>query len=545
MSNKKRSNDDEKFSNSTKTFVQEKEDDFDDILKKLEQMTLKAQEVLKTSKKGINDIFNELCLFIKKENTDPNIIQLYLDMLELMKIKDKEAKRIKLEDITDLCINELNETDPEAILLYEPHDSDSESEIDSEDSKSESDLEDSNLCKRCLYSAGSENNFCKCSCHSQYKDATDKMDEDEDEDEEIICDNGYETDEDWCSDCGSNCDCIKDDDKCIDCDQYLDNCECEKPESEEDIFKAVLDDIFENEVDFHEYKTEDDKKEIKQEMEEELRQEEKEDEEDQINTFYHMICENLQILQEHEVNYKNLFENDMDLISSKELVSKLKETTPYEEMEEIYEICEENIEKFEKFFRKEKKQIQKICRTFKLKMENFFDLIEYNSEIFNNIHQYSTITSPIEDFMASIEDFLNDEYNDENFKIFYSVEKLEKELIKHESNFEKVINSFNEKQTKIYNQWKEEYCEKDHLTLELIREEQQDESLILPKENINLLIQEIAQDYNTNIKFTENAFEAIQTAAEEFLIEHFSKANKAAIHRKSSIVDFKDAELKK
>lgn len=66
--------------------------------------------------------------------------------------------------------------------------------------------------------------------------------------------------------------------------------------------------------------------------------------------------------------------------------------------------------------------------------------------------------------------------------------------------------------------------------LEEIRFEQQQTDLLLDQSVMKRFMKEIAQDVALDLHFEEEAFEAIQTAAEDFIIKRFEQTNKNAIH---------------
>lgn len=63
-----------------------------------------------------------------------------------------------------------------------------------------------------------------------------------------------------------------------------------------------------------------------------------------------------------------------------------------------------------------------------------------------------------------------------------------------------------------------------------IRFEQEQTDLLLDELAMDRLTMEIAQDYGWDVKFTSEAMEAIQTAAESYLIEIFKNANLTAVN---------------
>lgn len=69
---------------------------------------------------------------------------------------------------------------------------------------------------------------------------------------------------------------------------------------------------------------------------------------------------------------------------------------------------------------------------------------------------------------------------------------------------------------------------------------QKSTELLIPQLPFERLVREIAQDYNPEMKFTQNAFEAIQTVAEDMLVELFECAQVEAIAHKNQTVMPKD-----
>ena len=76
-----------------------------------------------------------------------------------------------------------------------------------------------------------------------------------------------------------------------------------------------------------------------------------------------------------------------------------------------------------------------------------------------------------------------------------------------------------------------------------IRAEQKQTNLIIPIAPMNRLVAEIAQNHKTDLRFKSDAYRALHTAAEEFLIETFQRANKCAIHDLRETVQPKDILL--
>lgn len=78
-----------------------------------------------------------------------------------------------------------------------------------------------------------------------------------------------------------------------------------------------------------------------------------------------------------------------------------------------------------------------------------------------------------------------------------------------------------------------------------IRLEQKNTNLIVPVAPMNRLIAEIASDYKRDLRFKGEAYRALHSAAEEFLVDTFQRANECAIHDKRETVQPKDVQLAK
>lgn len=59
------------------------------------------------------------------------------------------------------------------------------------------------------------------------------------------------------------------------------------------------------------------------------------------------------------------------------------------------------------------------------------------------------------------------------------------------------------------------------------------------------LTREIAQDFKTDLKFTKNAFDCLQEATEQFMVERFRHAQKACVHGKRLMLGVKDLQFAK
>lgn len=76
-----------------------------------------------------------------------------------------------------------------------------------------------------------------------------------------------------------------------------------------------------------------------------------------------------------------------------------------------------------------------------------------------------------------------------------------------------------------------------------IKAEQRQTNLIIPVAPMNRLVAEIAQNYRTDLRFKNEAYRALHTAVEEYLIDTFNKANSCAIHDSRETVQPQDIQL--
>lgn len=76
-----------------------------------------------------------------------------------------------------------------------------------------------------------------------------------------------------------------------------------------------------------------------------------------------------------------------------------------------------------------------------------------------------------------------------------------------------------------------------------IRKYQATTELLIPKNPFKRLVREVAQDFKDDLRFSEEAFLALQTASEEFLIELLSNTNKITIARGQDTIMPKDMLL--
>ena len=66
---------------------------------------------------------------------------------------------------------------------------------------------------------------------------------------------------------------------------------------------------------------------------------------------------------------------------------------------------------------------------------------------------------------------------------------------------------------------------------------------LVPKASRERLIREITQDYGTEIRFKSSAIAALQTAAEDYLVDIFSKSNTIRAHCKRETLSKEDIQI--
>ena len=76
-----------------------------------------------------------------------------------------------------------------------------------------------------------------------------------------------------------------------------------------------------------------------------------------------------------------------------------------------------------------------------------------------------------------------------------------------------------------------------------IRQEQKNTGLIIPVAPMNRLISEVAKECKADLRFKSDAYTALHTAAENYLIELFQESNKCAIHNYRETVQPRDLKL--
>jgi len=81
------------------------------------------------------------------------------------------------------------------------------------------------------------------------------------------------------------------------------------------------------------------------------------------------------------------------------------------------------------------------------------------------------------------------------------------------------------------------------VALREIRKMQKSTNTLLAKSSFSRLAREIAMEYTYDKRWTKEALQALQEAAEAFLVDHFEKVNLVAIHSKRTTIMQKDSQI--
>jgi histone H3/H4 len=79
--------------------------------------------------------------------------------------------------------------------------------------------------------------------------------------------------------------------------------------------------------------------------------------------------------------------------------------------------------------------------------------------------------------------------------------------------------------------------------MQIVKNIQASTAYLIPRLPMRRLVREVAQDFQTDLKFTEECFSAIQTSAEDFLGEFMDVTNRAALHRGAITIAPKDMQV--
>jgi histone H3/H4 len=244
-----------------------------------------------------------------------------------------------------------------------------------------------------------------------------------------------------------------------------------------------------------------------------------------------------------------------EIILLKDSFSKLdefneKENTLHIAWIDKYKVETERINKLieKRAFSKENKEEKKFYHELEDYMEILETYIEQNKGIPDFIRTYMLQVEAINAVLTEEEEeMMIEEYEvDPNVEAIIHLEDVMankdtiEEIVKHYVNLRgayiKVIFTVKEKFQK---KWESLTQELANLTaLENIRKDQDSTDLIIDKEKMKTLIQEVAQDFvGSQCKyFTDNAFEAIQVAAEAYLLEYLQNGNNNAIRCKRDYI---------
>ncbi len=76
-----------------------------------------------------------------------------------------------------------------------------------------------------------------------------------------------------------------------------------------------------------------------------------------------------------------------------------------------------------------------------------------------------------------------------------------------------------------------------------IKNEQKSTKNIIPVAPFQRLVQEITKDHGGDLRIKNEAYQALQTASEDFLVDVFRRSNKCAIHENRETIQPKDLSL--
>ena len=76
-----------------------------------------------------------------------------------------------------------------------------------------------------------------------------------------------------------------------------------------------------------------------------------------------------------------------------------------------------------------------------------------------------------------------------------------------------------------------------------VKQMQASTAYMIQRSPFRRLVREVAQDFMTDLSFTEESFNAIQTASEEYIAQMFSMANRQAIHRGRITIEPRDIQM--
>ncbi len=230
-------------------------------------------------------------------------------------------------------------------------------------------------------------------------------------------------------------------------------------------------------------------------------------------------------------------------------LDEVPEEMTVEDLEFYFDSISESLDSLDKFVEEKKKEALKRVQEINLVcdsiMKYFYEkgriIISQRDSLVKEIDQEITKKYPFIDDFEEIEGRIY-EANEPGFGDSELFEDFESNVNIIIEDYDKVIKKLKTKYSNEYEEWEAFWKENrnDYQAVSLIRKEQQEVDLIIPPFRMEALIKEISQDYAVNINFTDNAFKAIQTAAEAFLIQMMSDSNRQAIHSKKTFVNQSD-----
>jgi histone H3 len=247
---------------------------------------------------------------------------------------------------------------------------------------------------------------------------------------------------------------------------------------------------------------------------------------DDIEYFKEHIEKSIELLEELEdthkllyaFGYKSMF-HTLDQ-QGKDWINKIHELcesdeTDCDELESLLETIDLYIDRFENY---EDDQVQVIFELSNA-VKNFEEFLE-DIVILQN---YSDITEiPQYEFYKSLLESAQEIIEEEGDSGEYTtLPDFKATVLKNLREAADALGEVNRKSKKRRIEYK---------SIEEIRAQQQCTGLIIDEENFRRLVAEVAQDYKTDLAFEVDALEAIQTAAEDYLVGLFEDTNIDCIH---------------
>jgi histone H3/H4 len=191
-------------------------------------------------------------------------------------------------------------------------------------------------------------------------------------------------------------------------------------------------------------------------------------------------------------------------------------------------------------------------------LERLIEIIQEDIQNYANrvFEPFVKMNADIDDFLMYTQNsFVDEEYNTHSNGIEFPEinprwnteiwpDDIFDELQDSFGNDEEFLEYISEIMPEEYNAWENEndISKGERATLNEMREEQKKTDLVIGEMRMKTLIDEIAQEHE-DVNFTDNAYKAIQTAAEEMLIEIFDFSTNEAISNDREEINRKDFKL--